>query len=171
MFTFLSKTYNKVIKALNKNNDLKNDDSETDSETDIDNNQKNYKNYRVVNIKLNDEEEEIIENNKDIEINTSVYIFTSPELILLNRYKIGKHKGDTKKLIHRYITSFPQIKILNFTPCSNNLQIEKFIKKVFYHNRIMNINKRKSEVYELDDRELKKVHKIIDEYANKADKP
>lgn len=57
-----------------------------------------------------------------------------------NRYKIGHHTGELKKLIDRYITPLPNIHPELFIEAKNAIEMEEDLKKILYNYRETNYN-------------------------------
>ena len=100
----------------------------------------------------------------------SIYVLSTRDKSLENKYKIGKHTGSPKKLILRYITALIDHIILMFEPTFNYDYIEKKIKDDLYELRIDNINGNKSEWVKMDFTILKQlVIKTINEHNTNYD--
>lgn len=84
---------------------------------------------------------------KNIHITTTVYVISDPLNESVDRYKIGSHTGTINKLVSRYITSLPELKIYYFEKTPLPLDIEAYFKRTSGPKRIININNNKSEWY------------------------
>lgn len=81
------------------------------------------------------------------------------------KYKIGIHTGDKAKLTNRYITSLPQMLILEFYVFDDQKLvrcIENEIKELYINNRVKNSNNNLSEWFVLSDIELNNIKNIIE---------
>ena len=67
---------------------------------------------------------------------TVIYVFSDPPNESLNRYKIGSHTGNKEKLITRYITSHPEIKLYYFIETDKAVDIENMFKRI-HRDRVL----------------------------------
>lgn len=75
-------------------------------------------------------------------------------------YKIGVHSGCKGKLIKRYITALPSVRIyrlFNYSSRLTALKVENHIKNKYYNNRIINANGNASEWFDLKSCELNSI--------------
>ena len=75
-------------------------------------------------------------------------------------YKIGSHTGNVKRLISRYITAIPLLKLYVYHHFCNRKDLliaESFMKSKYINTRQRNINGNLSEWYELDEKLLNEV--------------
>ena len=82
-----------------------------------------------------------------------------------NRYKIGIHTGDKAKLTSRYITSLPQLQIIEFYVFDDQKLvkcIENEIKELYILSRVKNSNNNLSEWFTLTKSELNNIKNIIE---------
>jgi hypothetical protein len=95
--------------------------------------------------------EEILEVNdlpiENLEISESgaIYIVSSPDMIALQKYKIGMHTGSQQKLLQRYGTALINPMIIYFRKVDNPREIEKRILETLDSRRIVNENGHKTE--------------------------
>ena len=80
-------------------------------------------------------------------INARIYVLSDPLNESVGRYKVGSHTGSLQKLISRYITPMPELKIHCFVETPMALDIEAMFKIMFPERRVVNINGHKSEWY------------------------
>lgn len=88
-------------------------------------------------------------------------------------YKIGIHSGGKRKLIKRYITALPSVRIhrlFNYSSRLTALRVEKHIKTKYYNNRIINSNGNASEWFDLKNCELDSIEYYASNFLQKLNK-
>lgn len=134
-----------LLNASSKIKEIVNDSQKFNLYFDIEklsNRQQTFDNiHQATNIKhVNSQQTDYI-------ISTGIYVLSDPLNEAASRYKIGSHTGTINKLISRYITPIPELKIYYFVKTLLALDIETYFKKTFADKRIVNINGNKSEWY------------------------
>lgn len=74
-----------------------------------------------------------------------IYIISNCANVRDSRYKVGKHKGDQRKLINRYKTALIDPTIYLFYPCSDASQMETAILTELDQYRVVDAGGKKTE--------------------------
>lgn len=74
-----------------------------------------------------------------------IYIISEPQNLLINKYKIGKHKDKKSVILSRYRTYFTHPQIFLFEECKQYSNAEREILHILRNIRVMNSNNRLSE--------------------------
>ena len=99
-------------------------------------------------------------------MSTAIYVISDGSNPI-NRYKVGSHTGDYEKLITRYITAIPELKIHYFIETTKASDIESRFKIMYRDKRVVNIKGNYSEWYIMPLSDISEgINKLLNENYN-----